>query len=147
MSADEEVRLDQRVAAGRSLGDGTGNRLKPRKRLYVVEVEGDCMVPAIESGDLVKFDPTLDPEDGDWVVATIEGERAIIKELRIEGGVMQRLLPLNGEPIWDWLSVQTAVTPQDVQRLQELHAKVQHGRRVDLLRLHNLLVRVRTALK
>jgi hypothetical protein len=56
-------------------------------------------------------------------------------------------LPPNGEPIWDWLSVQTAVAPQDVQRLQDLHAKVQHGRRVDLLRLHNLLVRVRTALK
>jgi hypothetical protein len=55
-------------------------------------------------------------------------------------------LPPNGEPIWDWLSVQTAVAPQDLQRLQELHAKVQHGRRVDLLRLHNLLVRVRTAL-
>lgn len=53
----------------------------------------------------------------------------------------------NGEPLWDWLSVQAAVAPQDVQRLQELHAKVQHGRRVDLLRLHNLLVRVRTALK
>lgn len=56
-------------------------------------------------------------------------------------------LPPNGEPIWDWLSVQTSVAPQDVQRLQELHDKVQHGRRVDLLRLHNLLVRVRTALK
>lgn len=55
-------------------------------------------------------------------------------------------LPPNGEPVWDWLSVQTSVAPQDVQRLQELHAKVQHGRRVDLLRLHNLLVRVRTAL-
>jgi hypothetical protein len=55
-------------------------------------------------------------------------------------------LPPNGEPVWDWLSVQAAVSPQDVQRLQELHAKVQHGRRVDLLRLHNLLVRVRTAL-
>src|SRR5687768_1194881 len=56
-------------------------------------------------------------------------------------------LPPNGEPIWDWLSVQTSVASQDVQRLQELHDKVQHGRRVDLLRLHNLLVRVRTALK
>ena len=56
-------------------------------------------------------------------------------------------LPPNGEPLWDWLSLQTAVAPQDVQRLQELHAKVQHGRRVELLRLHNLLVRVRTALK
>jgi hypothetical protein len=56
-------------------------------------------------------------------------------------------LPPNGEPIWDWLSVQTAVASEDVQRLRELHAKVQHGRRVDLLRLHNLLVRVRTALK
>jgi hypothetical protein len=55
-------------------------------------------------------------------------------------------LPPNGEPIWEWLSVQPAVPAQDVQRLQELHAKVQHGRRVDLSRLHNLLVRVRTAL-
>jgi hypothetical protein len=55
-------------------------------------------------------------------------------------------LPPNGEPLWDWLSVQTAVAPQDVERLQELHAKVQHGRRVDLPRLHNLLVRVRAAL-
>jgi hypothetical protein len=56
-------------------------------------------------------------------------------------------LPPNGEPVWDWLSVQAAVPSQDIQRLQELHAKVQHGRRVDLLRLHNLLVRVRTALQ
>jgi hypothetical protein len=56
-------------------------------------------------------------------------------------------LPPNGAPVWDWLSVQAAVEPQDVQRLQELHVKVQQGRRVDLLRLHNLLVRVRTALK
>ena len=55
-------------------------------------------------------------------------------------------LPPNGEPLWDWLSGQSAVAPEDVQRLQDLHAKVQHGRRVDLLRLHNLLVRVRTAL-
>lgn len=55
-------------------------------------------------------------------------------------------LPPNGEPIWDWLRVQAAVSAQDVQRLQELHAKVQHGRRVDLSRLHNLLVQVRTAL-
>jgi hypothetical protein len=55
-------------------------------------------------------------------------------------------LPPNGEPLWDWLSSQAALAPQDVQRLRELHAKAQHGRRVDLLRLHNLLVRVRTAL-
>lgn len=56
-------------------------------------------------------------------------------------------LPPNGEPVWDWLNAQGAVSPQDVERLQHLHAKIQHGRRVDLLRLHNLLVRVRTALK
>lgn len=60
---------------------------------------------------------------------------------------MRMGMPLNGEPIWDWLSVQAAVAPQDVQRLRELHARVQHGRRIDLSRLHNLLVRVRTALK
>jgi hypothetical protein len=56
-------------------------------------------------------------------------------------------LPPNGEPVWDWLTTHAMVSPQDVQRLQELHDKVQHGRRVDLPGLHNLLVRVRTALK
>lgn len=56
-------------------------------------------------------------------------------------------LPPDGTPVWDWLTAHAAVSSQDVERLQDLHAKVQQGRRVDLSQLHNLLVRLRTALK
>lgn len=97
--ASDEVRLWQPVSADseRGVGERAGQE-RPRRRRYVVEVVGDCMVPEIKSGDLVKFDPDLAPEDGDWVVATIEGERAIVKSLEIRGAV-QRLLPLNGDPL------------------------------------------------
>ena len=54
-------------------------------------------------------------------------------------------LPADGTPMWDWLSAQTVVSEQDVERLQALHAKVQQGRRVDLSQLHNLLIRLRAA--
>lgn len=56
-------------------------------------------------------------------------------------------LPPNGAPVWDWLNVHAAVSAQDIERLQHLHAKVRQGRRVDLSQLHNLLVRLRTALQ
>lgn len=92
---DEEIELDQVVSAGE--GKPASDRRK-KPRLYLVEVSGDCMVPEIDNGDRVKFDPALSPEDGDWVVATIDGERAIVKGLEVQGAV-QRLLPLNGEPL------------------------------------------------
>lgn len=55
-------------------------------------------------------------------------------------------LPADGSPMWDWLSAQTVVSTQDVERLQALHAKVQEGHRVNLSQLHNLLLRLRTVL-
>jgi hypothetical protein len=55
-------------------------------------------------------------------------------------------LPADGAPLWDWLSAQTVVSEQDVERLQALHAKVQQGQRVNLSQLHNLLIRLRAAL-
>ncbi|WP_116807973.1 DUF4350 domain-containing protein [Steroidobacter cummioxidans] len=55
-------------------------------------------------------------------------------------------LPADGTPMWDWLSAQTVVSEQDVERLQALHAKVQQGHRVNLSQLHNLLIRLRAAL-
>lgn len=55
-------------------------------------------------------------------------------------------LPADGTPMWDWLSAQPMVSEQDVARLQAFHAKVQEGRRVNLSQLHNLLIRLRTAL-
>lgn len=55
-------------------------------------------------------------------------------------------VPADGMPMWDWLSAQTVVSEQDVERLQALHAKVQQGQRVNLSQLHNLLLRLRAAL-
>ncbi|GFE79556.1 hypothetical protein GCM10011487_15560 [Steroidobacter agaridevorans] len=55
-------------------------------------------------------------------------------------------LPADGSPMWEWLSAQTVVSEQDVERLQALHAKVQRGHRVNLSQLHNLLIRLRAAL-
>lgn len=95
----EEYEFDMTASAGTGGKQPKSNRIKVRKPHYLIEVEGDCMVPEIESGDTVRFDPTLDPENGDWVVATVDGERAIVKKLVVEGGIAQRLLPLNGEPL------------------------------------------------
>lgn len=55
-------------------------------------------------------------------------------------------LVIDGSPLWDWLRAQTVVSSEDVERLQTLYAKVQHGGRVDLTQLHNLLTRLRAAL-
>lgn len=55
-------------------------------------------------------------------------------------------LPLNGAPVWDWLSEHPAVPPQDLERLRELHARVLQDRRIDLSQLHNTLVQLRSAL-
>lgn len=92
-----DLELDMKLSAGK--GTPKSDRVRPRKPHYVVEVEGDCMVPEILNGDTVHFDPDLAPENGDWVVATIDGDRAIVKQLVVRGGVMQQLLPLNGEPL------------------------------------------------
>lgn len=55
-------------------------------------------------------------------------------------------LATDGTPLWDWLSAQPVVSQQDVERLQSLHSKIQQGKRVDLSKLHNLLIRLRAAL-
>ena len=55
-------------------------------------------------------------------------------------------LPGDGTPAWDWLSAQPLVSQQDVERLRALYEKIQQGRRVDLSKLHNLLIRLRAAL-
>ena len=56
-------------------------------------------------------------------------------------------LPLNGAPVWDWLSAHAAVPPQEIERLRDLHTKVIQGRRIDLSQLHNSLAQLRTALR
>ncbi|MFC4309183.1 DUF4350 domain-containing protein [Steroidobacter flavus] len=56
-------------------------------------------------------------------------------------------LPSGTTPMWDWLGAQTMVSERDVESLQALHAKAQQGKRVNLSQLHNLLIRLRTALE
>jgi hypothetical protein len=55
-------------------------------------------------------------------------------------------LPANGAPMWDWISARGAVPAGDIAQLQELHGDVLRGQRIDLSKLQNLLVQVRTHL-
>jgi hypothetical protein len=50
---------------------------------------------------------------------------------------------VNGAPVWDWIGSHTAVPASELEQLQHLHVKAQQGQRVDLRKLHNLLVQVR----
>jgi len=61
--------------------------------------------------------------------------------------VRRRLgLTPNGAPVWEWLRLHTPLSAHEIARLQQLHLKVASGRRVDLVQLHNELVRVREIL-
>jgi hypothetical protein len=58
-------------------------------------------------------------------------------------GIRRRLgLPEDGEPVWEWLVSQAAVPQSEVQQLRRLQARLDAGRRVDLSRLQNLLVKM-----
>lgn len=53
---------------------------------YFVRVEGDSMVgKGIYDGDLLVVDRSLDPKDGDVVIANVDGEFTV-KTLRKKGG-------------------------------------------------------------
>lgn len=67
-------------------------------QLYAMRVTGNCMVPEVRPGEIVHFDPDRIPEDGDLVVATQYGEKALVKWYE-EQGTMQYLVPLDGEAI------------------------------------------------
>jgi Domain of unknown function (DUF4350) len=48
----------------------------------------------------------------------------------------------DGTPDWEWLSRQAGVSAHDLSELQRLYARAQAGRRIDLVRLQNLLVQL-----
>jgi hypothetical protein len=52
----------------------------------------------------------------------------------------------DGAPVWDWLAAQAALPVADLERLQQLHARMMERRRIDLSELYNLLARVRASL-
>ena len=52
-------------------------------------------------------------------------------------------LPTNGAPVLEWIGSHSAVPASELEQLRQLHVKAQQGRRIDLRKLHNLLVQVR----
>ena len=41
---------------------------------FAVYATGDSMVPEIKHGDLILIDPTVEPQDGDTIIAIVEGQ-------------------------------------------------------------------------
>lgn len=100
------IRLEQQASAGKGRGALIPQGLEGVEtvpiiedgQLYAMRVTGNCMVPEVKPGEIVHFDPDRTPEDGDLVVATQDGEKALVKWYE-DQGTMQYLVPLEGEPI------------------------------------------------
>jgi len=54
--------------------------------------------------------------------------------------------PANGEPVWEWFRTLSGLPPGEVALLADLHARLDAGRRVDLVRLQNLILSIRKQL-
>jgi len=52
-------------------------------------------------------------------------------------------LPASGEPLWDWLAAQAAISGRERSQLQAHYARAYAGERVELVRLHTLLAELR----
>ena len=97
-----ELPLLGRVAAGRPIealeGDDTievPESLVRRRNTYVLKVAGDSMVDdGILDGDLIVVEERPEPNNGDMVVASIDGE-ATVKRFYREGRGTVRLEPAN----------------------------------------------------
>jgi hypothetical protein len=51
--------------------------------------------------------------------------------------------PTNGEPVWPWLHGLSVVPSAEVLALEQMHARLASGRKVDLGRLQNLILHIR----
>ena len=97
-----ELPLLGRVAAGRPIealeGDDTievPESMVRRRNTYVLKVAGDSMVDdGILDGDLIVVEERPEPNNGDMVVASIDGE-ATVKRFYREGRGTVRLEPAN----------------------------------------------------
>ena len=56
-------------------------------------------------------------------------------------------LPEDGRPVWEWLAADARTGAADLAALEQLYARTQAGRRVDLIKLQNLTSRVLGILK
>jgi repressor LexA len=93
-----EIPMVGRIAAGRPIeavedvppGIAVpGYMLAPRAKHYALEVKGDSMVDAgINDGDVVVIRETAQADEGDIVVAQIEGYEATLKRFRRKGDLV-----------------------------------------------------------
>lgn len=96
-----------------------GSMLSPREHHYALEVKGDSMIDAgINDGDVVVIREQGTAENGDIVVALVEGHEATLKRLRRKAGMIA-LEAAN--PAYE-----TRILPEDKVRIQ--------GRLVGLIR-------------
>src|SRR5262249_5332353 len=67
--------------------------VKNKLATFIVEVEGESMSAEIHSGDRLIVDRSLDPQNGDIVVACVDGEVTVKRLVFAEGKVL--LMPEN----------------------------------------------------
>jgi repressor LexA len=98
-----ELPLLGRVAAGSPIEaiDASETVFVPenmlgRKETYVLQVKGDSMIEEqIRDGDYVIVENRQTADDGEMVIALLDGENVTLKKLYREGGGRVRLQPAN----------------------------------------------------
>ena len=117
-----ELPLLGRVAAGSPIEAITASEtifvpedMVGRRDTYVLQVKGDSMIDEqIRDGDFVIVENRKHANDGEMVIALLDGDSATLKKIYREGGGMLRLQPANArvKPILvdqDRLSIQGVV--------------------------------------
>lgn len=114
-----ELPLLGRVAAGSPIEaiDASETIFVPedmigRKETYVLQVKGDSMIEEqIRDGDYVIVENRTTADDGEMVIALLDGENATLKKLYREGDGQVRLQPANAR-------LKPMVVDQDRLRIQ-----------------------------
>jgi len=86
------------IGVPQGIDEATPRRVRGSKFLWEVPILGDCMAEEIVSGDVVLYNPRLNPEIGRIMVALRDEEELIIKRLRLDGD-RQVLRPNHGADV------------------------------------------------
>lgn len=52
---------------------------------YAIEIDTNEMSPEYQEQDICLIDPTLKPDDGDDVIVTLEGQKSMLRRVRVRG--------------------------------------------------------------
>lgn len=86
------------IGVPQGIDEATPRRVRGSKYLWEVPILGDCMADEIVSGDVVLYNPRLNPELGGIMVALRDEEELIIKRLKLAGD-KQVLRPNHGKDV------------------------------------------------